>query len=322
MRSMKFFAAGLIALSAPAMAQTADEGARIVSDPLYLPLEGEVYGDTGYTYGWTTKDTFDDLGALSSRTGTNFNAVSQSVLYGATDDLALQFGWGYDTLAAGRHVVGDGVVQHSSSSWTNPQFGLVYRLMDQRESPLTLDLRADYAPDIFSAKTPALPPDVLGAPGGQTLDLGATLGHEGDVMTLAAVFDAYWRGPRSIDNPNSGGATRTDSLWNYRIGLVSQARLTDAISINAGAGHTFATDANVFNDSTGLGHITTGGDMTDVNAALNYQVLPNRVVASLEYQHNFYQNSRNLFPLLSVNDTSTRNKDEDLFGVRLRYVLP
>ncbi len=45
------------------------------------------------------------------------------------------------------------------------------------------------------------------------------------------------------------------------------------------------------------------------------------VVASLEYQHNFYQNGRNLFPTSPTSNTETRNHDEDLIGVNLRYAF-
>ncbi|MEI9930839.1 MAG: hypothetical protein WDM89_09890 [Rhizomicrobium sp.] len=44
-------------------------------------------------------------------------------------------------------------------------------------------------------------------------------------------------------------------------------------------------------------------------------------MASLEYQHNFYQNGRNLFPTSPTSNTETRNHDEDLIGVNLRYAF-
>ena len=150
-------------------------------------------------------------------------------------------------------------------------------------------------------------------------NFGATIGHEGPMFTVAGTFDATWLGQRSVLNQVSGDQNREDSLWNYRLGLTSQTRLNDQFSINAGVGHTFTNNGLSFNTTTGLEHINTGGDFTDVNAALNYQFVPNTIVGSLSYQHNFYQNSRNIFPTAPVNNTFTTNKDEDLVGVTMRY---
>lgn len=324
MRSIRCLAAtSFLVISTQAFAQDMEsDSSRIISDPLYLPLQGQIYGASGYAYSSTNQDTFDNLGARADSTKIQLNALSQEILYGLTDDLALHFNWGYEWRDASRHPVGGTASQRSSAGWTDPEFGLVYRVMDQRSNPLTLDLRGDYAPDAFPAKSAT--PDNGGtlARGGQSLDLGATLGHEGPVFTVAGTFDALWYGPRNVVNQNSGDLTHTDSLWNYRLGVESQARVSDAISFNAGVGHTFGNDATIFNNTSGLLHVSRGGDSTDLNAALNYQFVPNSVVGSLEYQHTFYQDANNIFPTSPANNNSIRNKDEDLVGITLRYVMP
>lgn len=323
MRSTKFLAAAaIVAISTPAFAQDMMESdsTRIISDPLYLPLQGEFYGATGYTWGSSSHDTFDSTGAHTDRTNVTSNTLDQTFLYGITDDLSLHFDWGYDiSRDASRHLTAGGVDKRDSSGWTDPEFGLIYRLMDQRDSPLTLDLRADYSPDAFPAKSATVDNDGTVARGGQMANFGATIGHEGPMFTVAGTFDATWLGQRSVLNQVSGDQNREDSLWNYRLGLTSQTRLNDQFSINAGVGHTFTNNGLSFNNTTGLEHINAGGDFTDVNAALNYQFVPNTIVGSLSYQHNFYQNSRNIFPTAPVNNTFTTNKDEDLVGVTMRY---
>ena len=317
-------AAACAAITTRAFAQDMEsDSTRIISDPLYLPLAGQIYGESAYTYGSTSQDLFDSTGTRTDTTDIHLNQLSQEVLYGLTDDLAVSFDWAYDlSRDATRHPVGGVDVSRSSSGWTDPQFGLTYRVMDQRYSPLTLDLHAAYSPDAFPAK--AATPDEEGtvARGGQAVDFGATFGHEGPVFTVAAKFDALWLDTRDVLNQNSGETTRTDSQWNYRFGLDTQTRFTDAISLNVGAGHTFTNTATVFNQTSGLEHFSHGGDVTDVSAALNYQIVPNAVVASLDYQHNFFQNTRNSFPASPADNNSIRNKDEDLVGVTLRYVLP
>jgi hypothetical protein len=324
MRWMKFLASvSVIGLSSSAFALDASpDTARIVSDPLYLPLQGQVFGATSYDWGSSSFDTFDAGGARTSSSQVTSNDLDQQVMYGLSDDIALRFGWGYDWRSASRHLVPTGDVVRSSSGWTDPDFGITWRAIDQRDGgPMSLDLRADYSPDAFPAKIATSIDEGTIARGGQAADFGLTLGHETRDFTLAGTFDANWSDTRSALNQSTGDTTTTNATWNYRLGLASQFRFTDLMSMNAGVGHTFANNANVFNSSDGLEHFSRGGDFTDVNVALNYHFVPNTVVGSIGYQHNFYDDTRNLFPTAPADNTAIRNKDEDLVGVTMRYVL-
>jgi hypothetical protein len=321
---MKFLASvSVIGLSSSAFALDASpDTARIVSDPLYLPLQGQVFGASSYNWGSSSFDSFDAGGARTSSSQVTSNDLDQQVMYGLTDDIALRLDWGYAWRSASRHLVPTGDVVRSSSGWTDPDFGITWRAIDQRDGgPMSLDLRADYSPDAFPAKVATTIDEGTIARGGQAADFGLTLGHETRDFTLAGTFDANWSDTRSALNQNTGDITTTDSAWNYRLGLTSQFRFTDVVSMNAGAGHTFTNNANVFNSSTGLEHFSRGGDFTDVNVALNYHFVPNTVVGSIGYQHNFYDDTRNLFPTTPADNTAIRNKDEDLVGVTMRYVL-
>jgi hypothetical protein len=324
MRSSKYLAAAAaIAMGSPAFAQDmGSDSTRIISDPLYLPLQGEFFGSTAYQYGSLSRNNYDNTGALSGKTNVTSNTLDQTFLYGITDDFALHFNWGYDiSRDASTHPVAGGDIKRDSSGWSDPEFGLVYRLMDQRDNPLTLDLRADYAPDAFPGKAASPDDEGTTALGGQMADFGATLGHEGPMFTIAAKFDAIWLDTAKTLNQVTGDSSLTSATWNYRLGLDSQTRLNDQFSINAGVGHTFTNNGQVYNQTTGLTHITDGRDVTDLNAALNYQFVPNTLVGSLEYQHNFYQNTRNIFPTSPANDSSVRDKDEDLIGVKMSYAF-
>ncbi|MEI9930838.1 MAG: hypothetical protein WDM89_09885 [Rhizomicrobium sp.] len=156
MRSTKFLAAAAVfALTTPALAQEMESSsARILSDPLYLPLRGQIYGSTEYTYGSATAIHSTRTGARIDTTNLTSNAITQEFQYGITDDFTLRFNWGYDISdIASRNPVGGSETRRDSSGWNDPQFGLTYRVLDQRDSPLTLDVHADYAPDAFPAKS-------------------------------------------------------------------------------------------------------------------------------------------------------------------------
>ncbi|HWA90601.1 MAG TPA: hypothetical protein VG889_11230 [Rhizomicrobium sp.] len=319
-------AAGVIAAGSQAYAldDTPDtpDTTRIVSDPLYLPLEGQIYGQSAYRWSSASDDVFDATGARAASVQSTGNSLAQQFQYGISDDLALRLDWGYDWRSVSRHDVTGTDILRSASGWTDPSFGVTWRAIDQRDGgPFSLDLRADYSPDAFPSKSATADDEGTIARGGQGVDLGATIGHQTRDFTIAALFDANYFDGRKTVNTTTGGFSTTDALWNYTLGLESQLRLDDAASINAGIGHTFANNATVFNSNTGLTHISTGGDFTDLSVAFNYHFVPNTLVGSVGYQHNFYDDSRNLFPASPADNTAVRNKGEDVVGVTMRYVL-
>ena len=160
------------------------------------------------------------------------DTISQQVQYGVTDDgIALRFDWGYViSRSASRHLDAGLRGGPWSSGWTDPDFfGITWRAIDQRAGgPLSLDLRADYSPDAFPAKSPSPDDEGTVARGGQALDLGLTIGHQTRDFTLAGLFDAEYLGSQKALNQNNGSILRSDSVWNYTLGLASQTRLNDA----------------------------------------------------------------------------------------------
>jgi len=63
------------------------------------------------------------------------------------------------------------------------------------------------------------------------------------------------------------------------------------------------------------------GATANLNAALNYQFVPNIVVGSLEFQHNFSGGRNNIYAVMPASDWQIHNQSGDVLGVRLRYVL-
>src|SRR5436853_420656 len=92
-----------VAAAAPACVSAQDftpTGDRIISDPTYLPLKGQAYGETGYGYAETDGSLFDATGANTANTSNTLNDVTQRLAYGVTDALsvraAISYGWGSD----------------------------------------------------------------------------------------------------------------------------------------------------------------------------------------------------------------------------------
>ena len=69
-----------------------------------------------------------------------------------------------------------------------------------------------------------------------------------------------------------------------------------------------------------LTNTTTPGDVTNLNAALNFNVIPNRLVVGVTYQYQLYSDGVTQFTN-PLNNTSTSNENENIFGVKLQYVF-
>ena len=125
---------------------------RIVSDPLYLPSKGQVYGATAYTLNMPQGDNLKAGVPTSSFTASD-NLIDQTVAYGLLNDLTIRISLGHgnnnrDSTAA---TTGD-VTTGNSSGFNDPTFSATFRVLDQLRSPVIFDLTASYSPDAFDAK--------------------------------------------------------------------------------------------------------------------------------------------------------------------------
>jgi hypothetical protein len=316
-------AAAIVVFPLQAFAQPMGGSAlRILSDPAYLPLAGQFEGNSAYHYGQTSGDVFDSTGAPDYTFHTIDNQISQSLQYGLTDDLSFQFAIAYDASQKRNNIFPDGsVITRTSNGFTDPSFGVTWRVIDEENAPVNLDLSASYQPDAFNAKIASPTEDGSIARGGQAAHFGAALSEVMQQFTIQGAVNANYYGGSSFDNLANDTSSKRDQYWTYDIGLASQVRLTDLFSINAGVSHTFNSNFNVMNITNDLASLSRPGDVTSFNAALNYHIVPNTFVVGLTYAYDMHANSQNVFPTETTLDTSTRSNNENIFGVRLQYVL-
>ena len=306
-----------------AMAQTGNtDPLRIVSDPLYLPYAGQIFGSTEYVYGDSSQDIYDAAHARTATQRIDSNQITQTFRYGITNELSVFGDIGYDPSVTTKTTTAAGHTSASSEGWTDPEFGLTYRVLDQARGPVDWDLSASYSPDAFDARSESVSHDGSVARGGSAVDLSTRVGHVWNQFTLAGVFHANYADQRDIANRTTGNSEAVDSNWTYHLDLESQYRFTSRFSLNAGAGYQFAYDDDRLNTGTALMHNYHVNGTPELNASLNYDFVPNTVVGSLEYTHRFTGNETSTYPTIPANDSAARNRSEDLVGVNLRYVMP
>lgn len=293
---------------------------RILSDPTYLPLKGEFYGESSYSHVEANSQDFDYTGANTATGHRTLNTLRQTFAFGITDMLSVHIGEGYGFSGRDRSTTASGVTTTDVSGWQDPTFGLTYRVLDQRTNPASLDVFADYSPDAFSSNTggPGLNRSV--ARGGPSAGFGLALGHETRVFTIRGAVTATYYGSSATNNSITAGTVGATSYWVPTLGIQTQTRFTNRLSANVGAEYNFEGSPVVTNNVSGLQHVDKIGDNQSINASLNYHFIPNKLVGSFTYGHTFYDHTNNTYPVDPTFDTY-RSQSSDTFGVAFKYVF-
>lgn len=300
------------------------DASRVVSDPAYLPLEAQVFCTTEYSYGNTNLNTNNYLGTPLSSNNTVSCTIFQMLEYGFTRDLSLRVN-GFFQLLAGTNTTDSGAsTLTTSDGWGDPTFEAVWRFLDEKEHPLSWDLIGSCAPSLISAQSAT--PDLNGtvARGGSTEALGTALSFKTKSFTIYGEFNAVYLDDRNVLNQTNNITTTYDSTWQYDLYFTTQTRFIDSLSLNAGVSQTFNQAANAtFTNVNGdlINFVYQPGNITTLIAALNYQVTPNRFVASLIYSHDFYGNGGNTDQTFPKTDTAITDRNDDIYSAEVRYVF-
>jgi hypothetical protein len=310
-------------LAAPLSAAAADMtpiSDRILSDPTFLPLKGEFYGESSYDYTHDHTNYFDDTGAQISSISRRLNTLRQYFAFGITDQLSVNVSEAYGFSGQVRTTTAAGVTSNNLSGWEDPTIGVTYRLIDQRSNPMSLDVITHYSPDAFSAHTATSTSDGSIARGGPAADFGLAIGRETRAFTIRGSLTANYFGRSSTSNPLSAATTTVASYWVPSLGIQTQARLNDRLSLNVNGSYNFNGDPVVANSFSGLAHTENLGDYETIGAGLNYHFIPNKLVGSVNYTHVFRDHTSLVYPSDAALD-ETRTGSQDNVGVSLLYVF-
>ena len=325
MRRMLSLAAGAAFAFLPLTAFGQDmtpDTTRYLSDPNYLPYAGQIYGTSAYTHTWTNGDTFNSTGGQTSSFHVNTDTLSQFLSYGITDDLEVNASINYDPDSQRQISYANGTqASLDRTGFADPDIGIVWRALEEGPSPVNVDLFGSFTPNMIDSKSASPDADGSIAQGGESGTAGAALGYVTRQFSVRGSFAANIYGDSSTVNVVNDNTSHTQGYTNYVLSLQTQTRLNPLFSVNAGVDHTFASNQNVLNTSNDVSHLGQPGDTTTLNAALNYNLVPNQFVVSATYAHNFLANSQSVY-LLPASDTSTHNRSADVLGLKLYYAMP
>jgi hypothetical protein len=308
-----------MALNASALDFTPDSS-RVLSDLAYLPQQGQFVGTTNYSYTRMTADVFDYLGGPKSSYTTTSNSLSQTYANGISDDLTLRI-----TAAYGRTGTTNNLATGTSTSSVaygldDPVLEMVWRVLDQKDHAVNWDLIGSYAPDLVQAIAASATQVGSVARGGQATTLGTALSYKTRDFTVYINGSATYLSRRNVsDNINT--ITTYKSNWQYSLSLNTQTRLNEVLAINAGMTETFHNNVYGTIDPAGIAFEDKPGNLTAFNAALVYNITPNRLVTTLAYNHEIYSNSSINYATQPLLNTTTKIKSANAIGARLQYMF-
>jgi hypothetical protein len=293
---------------------------RILSDPLFLPRKGQVYGATAYTLDRPQGDNFK-AGVNTGSFTSSDNLIDQTLAYGLLNNLTIRLTQGYginnrDSTAA---ATGD-VTTGSATGFNDPTVSATFRVLDEPRSPVILNLTASYSPDAFASEASGGGSDGTIGRGGQTAGLSFALGRVTKAFTVAATAASTHVGPQVTELLSNGTSSASTSYWSYNLGLATQTRFADRWSLDAGFGFATAGNYDVSNIETGNPHVYAPSSTHSLNLALNFHIQPNRLVGSVTYTYNGYTDATNTFAKAAL-DTAVENRMSNTVGVRLLYVF-
>jgi outer membrane lipoprotein SlyB len=298
------------------------ESARILTDPTYLPLTGQIWGYTDYAHTWAHGDAQNYAGDGTSSFHVDTDSIVQYLGFGLTDDFMINANirWAPDSSRQIDYVRG-GSTTLESSGFSDPAFGATYRLIDQNASPVSLDFFGSYRPDWLDADSASTTQEGTIAGGGQSGTVGAAIGQETRDFTIRGAFAANIFGDSNSFDLANGDTIHVSPYTNYEASIATQTRLTDLFSINAGISYTFASDQTVTNTSRDIVHESAPGNTASVDLALNYQVVPNTMILAATYDYSNVSYAHTTFAD-AVDDTGVRNRNSNALGARLTYAVP
>ena len=300
-RSTRIAAIALLGLAAcPAAGRAADftpDTTRYLSDPSFLPLQGQIYSETTYSHTDRTADfNFSDSAANEHVSG-NGNHYSQSFSYGITDRLSVSADGSYSDTTQHYSFASGSPFSVGSNQFDDPSFAITYRAIEQAASPVSLDLKASYSPAAVDQTS-------------QSGQIALFVSRELKFLTIQGEFGAAYTG--QYDGRETSTVSDHNGYWNYFAGLRTQMRLTDRFAVNSGV--VWSKNSDIRSDSQGSFDSTWSP-----YAALTYAVVPGHVDLAFEYDHDFVGDEHIHFaPGI---DGKWTNGDENLYAVHLRLLF-
>jgi hypothetical protein len=307
-----------------AAADTADSTADStnLSNPLFKPLRGQLIdSSSAYTFSRSVSNSYNYQGVKTSTNKGNENSFSQELRYGLNNNLSLSLTDYYDFDRTYDVSTSNGAVtEHSDWGFTDPEFGVDYRWLNQDRSPVDLDFIADYAPNIFTDKSGTGNKVGTEAEGRQEASFETAVGRRFGRFSIQGTTTADYLGDQEYQVLSNDNHNNVKESWQYVFGLNTQTSLTDRFSISLDTAYNLYTNQKASDINSGISWISIPDNVWAFTTDLNYQIIIDKLEASLTYTYDDDSNSKNLYAN-PMSDNEIKQHSDNIFGVKIAYLF-
>lgn len=262
------------------------------TSPIFWLLQGQLFGISRLNVIPSEGDIYRS-GVKARSYKTSEMEVQQAAQYGITDDLNVEVSFAeepFNDKTESYYYPTAATIKTNTDGWEDPIVTLGYLLLSpEKHDPVYLYLNAGYTPNLFPANGPV-------ADGAQKIDFGETLGYATGEYTFAALTTFTY-----VDKAGD------PAPW------VDHADLEFFDVLSPRWCYLLAAGYKISPGSGARGSI-------DLKGTLSYYIVPDRLQASLVYQHTFVGDDT----AISGTPPQTflyRDQSEDIIGVSLQYLF-
>lgn len=257
---------GCVVLPVPALAfDWSPDTTRYLSDPSFIPKRGQIESHSIYSYSNSSDKWINASGVNTENSSSSTNAFQEDILYGVTNRLTVGLSGDYNASHGKLTLSKGGETDSSSFGFGNPGISSIFRLVPQGKSPVSVDTQISYIPNIKKNTY-------------QT--------EGGNIAVSREMVSLTLRGNVGLNHSDSyNGSENQDATWEYSVGMEGQLRFTKSWALNSGISVSKATSRMTVSNGNQTNH---SYDMNvDPYVAVQYGIVPNKVVLGLRYAHNF-----------------------------------
>ena len=220
-----------------------------------------------------------------------------------------------------RTVTVRGVNQYRAIGADNPEFGLEWRVIDQRSAPVNVDLFGLYSPDIVQGREATAQQTGSLATGGQAGSAEMAVSREMQSFTVRVFGTFTYEGRRNRVVPGLSEDFRSAPHPSYAVGLQTQTRLLPWLALDVGvtAQQAVRYDRFVITPENSTPETIKPSGVVSPYAGLQVPLLNRHVVGEVLYQHDFIDNESIDLPL----DATTRyyKQERNLYTARVLFAF-
>lgn len=317
---------GIVLVSAQARAlDFTPDASRVLADPAYMPERGQIYGSTIYAYGKRSGDViYPYQNTQDSSFTVRSNTLTQSLDYGVIDTLSVQVNVAYERDSNQYDFTNGTIVNVDARGFKNPSFGVKLRVLEQDDDGVNWDWIGTYIPSVIPAKEPTRTRDGTVAHGGPQGNLGTAVSFKTKSFTAYVIAEASYLG-KSEDQITEYQTNTYEPSVEYFFGLNTQTRVNEVFAINLGVSETIrnSTHVSAWNGYNTATFDFMPGNVTRVNAAMVWRIVPETLAGIVSYDHDIHESSRytNVMPpfVAPQLDSAVRNESANSISVSLLY---